>query len=97
MEPSKRAVSEIPFNSSTSKSKSLVFEPKKGEVEWGGTLKSVSFNQEELRKVLVKFILIDELSFNFVEGQGFRIPSTGTKICDSISIHYFWRLFEIIR
>jgi len=46
-------------------------EPKK-KGGGGGTLKAVRFNQEELRKMLVEFIIMDELSFKFRGGEELR-------------------------
>lgn len=38
----------------------------------GGKLMVVSFNKEDCRKALAKMLVVDGLSFRFIEGKGFR-------------------------
>ncbi|KAJ9543902.1 hypothetical protein OSB04_023609 [Centaurea solstitialis] len=54
------------------KQKMLAFKSGKSDSGSGGALTSWVFNQEVVRKALAKIIIIDELSFRFVEGRGFK-------------------------
>ena len=49
----------------------LAFKPKEEE-ESGGRLVTHVFNFEACKKALAEMIILDELSFRFVEGLGFR-------------------------
>jgi len=59
------------------KQKVLVLEPKIENDELGdqnvGTLKAISYNYDEYRQALAKMVIIDELPFNFMEVQGFKL------------------------
>jgi hypothetical protein len=59
------------------KQKVLVFEPKIEKGELGeqnvGSLKAISYNYDECRQALANMVIIDELPFNFVEGQRFKL------------------------
>jgi len=59
------------------KQKVLVLEPKIENDELGdqnvGTHKAIGYNYDECRQALAKMVIIDELPFNFMEGQGFKL------------------------
>jgi len=59
------------------KQKVLVLEPKIGNGELRDqnvrTLKAIGYNYDECRQALAKMVIIDELPFNFMEGQGFKL------------------------
>ncbi|XP_010260526.1 PREDICTED: uncharacterized protein LOC104599611 [Nelumbo nucifera] len=55
--------------------KILSFEPKNEGGEYGltiGKLKAVTLSVKEARKELAKMVIIDELPFRIVEGEGFK-------------------------
>ena len=59
-----------PYKTQDKKQKQLCFKPKK---EGGTNLTAISFNVEACRVALAKMIIIYELSFKFVENEGFRL------------------------
>jgi len=84
------------------KQKVLVLEPKIEKGELGdqnvGTLKAISYNYDECRQALANMVIINELPFNFVEGQGsklfartmqprFDIPSRFTIMRDCLKLY----------
>ena len=58
-----------PFRVTDKKQKLLSFQVNNSG---GGDLTVVSFNKEDCRKALAKMVVLDELSFRFVEGEGFK-------------------------
>ena len=65
-----------PFRCKDPKQKTLSFQSKnkegEGEGDSGYTLLATSFNVEHCRKMLARMIIVDELAFRFVQGEGFR-------------------------
>ena len=53
------------------KQKILCFEPKNEDGE-GGNLVVVQFNKEACRKTVAKYLVLDELPFRHIEGEGFK-------------------------
>ena len=60
-----------PYREDKKKQSTLAFKPKE-EGESSGRLVPWVFNFEECKKALAEMIILDELSFRFVEGFGFR-------------------------
>ena len=80
----------------------MVLEPKIEKGELGdqnmGTLKAIGYNYDECRQALAKMVIINELLFNFIEGQGsklfartmqsrFDIPSRFTIMRDCLKFY----------
>ena len=61
-----------PYKVDEKKQKVLSFEPMKGGKEGETTLVLVAYNKETCRLALSKYIVLDELPFRHVEGEGFR-------------------------
>ena len=59
------------------KQKVLVLEPKIEKGELGeqnvGSLKAIGYNYDEYRQALANMVIIDELPFNFMESQRFKL------------------------
>ena len=60
-----------PYRKEEKNQSTLAFKPKEEE-ESGGRLVAHVFNFEACKKALAEMIILDELSFSFVEGLGFR-------------------------
>ena len=85
------------YKNEDKKQKILSFEQKKEE--GSGNLVAVNFTVEGCRKRIAEMIIIDELSFKFVEGEGFRrlmnyiqpkmtkLPSRTTVARDCLNIY----------
>lgn len=58
-----------PYRIEDKKQKLLSFQTK---TESGNSLLAIGFNKDNCRKALAKMVIVDELSFRFVEGKGFR-------------------------
>ncbi|XP_078158871.1 uncharacterized protein LOC144554425 [Carex rostrata] len=53
------------------KQKKLSLEPQDGQVS--AKLKAVTFSVDDCRKALAKMVMVDEMAFRVVEGEGFKI------------------------
>ena len=60
-----------PYRKEEKNQSTLAFKPKEEE-ESGGRLVAHVFNFEACKKALAEMIILDDLSFRFVEGLGFR-------------------------
>ncbi|KAL7090882.1 hypothetical protein ACP275_12G069900 [Erythranthe tilingii] len=88
-----------PFKLVDKKQKTLVLEPTYGNGVSSLTLKSVSYSYEDCRFKLVEMIVLDELPFKIVEGEGFRkysacvqprfiVPSRMTVARDCMKLYF---------
>ena len=99
-----------PYNTEVNRQKTLGFQPTK-DGEEGVELVSLSFSVEAARRALAEMVVIDELSFRFVEGISFRrfcgvlqpkfktIPSRTTITRDIVGIfnHEKHKLKKVLR
>jgi len=58
-----------PYRNQDKRQKTLSFQT---NTETGSSLVAIGFNKEHSRKALAKMVIVDELSFRFVEGEGFK-------------------------